>query len=258
MNSKSKVTGFLGGLAAFIILVLAVQNLASTGDAVAAGNGTIAVSGFGKVSVEPDEGHVIVSVEVEAAKASDAASKNAEIVNSVIAKIKAVGVENIKTKSYRVEPVYQWVEEPIEPIKPAESKSYESGKGVVKRSEIVGYRAYTSLEVVADPKMVGKVIDAAMDGGANRIESVFFTLSDDARKEAYETALRKAVGDARIKAEVVAEELGIENYRISKVTVGYGYIPGPVYEAKAVSAQTTILPSEVEVSATVNLIYEFP
>ena len=253
MNSKSKMTGFFGGLAAFIILVLAFQNLAANSDAVAIGNGTIEVSGFGKVSVEPDEGHVIVSVEVEAAKASDAASKNAEIVNRVIAKIKAVGVENVKTKSYRVEPIYQWVEEPIEPV-----GKNEPSKGVVKRSEIVGYRAYTSLEVVADPKMTGKVIDAAMEGGANRIDSVFFTLSDDARKEAYEAALRKAVGDAKSKAEVVAEELGIENYRISKVTVGYGYIPRPVYEAKAASAQTTIIPSEVEVSATVNLIYEFP
>jgi hypothetical protein len=252
MNSKSKMTGFLGGLTAFIVLVLAFQNLAADSDAVATGNGTIEVGGFGKVSVEPDEGHVIVSVEVEAAKASDAASKNAEIVNRVIAKINAAGVENIKTKSYRVEPIYQWVEEPIEPV-----GKNEPGKGVVKRSEIVGYRAYTSLEVVADPKMVGKVIDAAMDGGANRIESVFFTLSDDARKDAYEAALRKAVGDARSKAEVVAEELGIENYRISKVTVGYGYIPGPVYEVKAAYAQTTIIPSEVEVSATVNLIYEF-
>jgi|GEM_PF-902388 hypothetical protein len=250
-----KLKGFLGGLAAFIFLVLMFQNLAANGDATAMGNGTIEVGGFGKVSVEPDEGHVIVSVEVEAAKASDAASKNAEIVNKVIAKIKATGVENIKTKSYRVEPIYQWVEKPIEPI---ESIPYESSKGgVVKRSEIVGYRAYTSLEVVAHPEMVGKVIDAAMEGGANRIDSVFFTLSEDARKDAYEVALRKAVGDAKNKAEVVAEELGIENYRIAKVTVGYGYIPAPVYEVKAVSAQTTIIPSEVEVSATVNLIYEF-
>lgn len=254
MNGKSRVTGFLGGLAVFIILILAFQNAANS-NAVTTGNGTIEVGGFGKVSVEPDEGHVIVSVEVEAAKADDAASRSAEIVNRVIAKIKAVGVENIKTKSYRIEPIYQWIEEPIEPTGLVEPKS--SGKGgVVKRSEIVGYRAYTSLEVVANPTMVGKVIDAAMDGGANRIESVFFTLSDDVRKDAYEAALRRAVGDAKSKAEAVAEELGIENYRISKVTVGYGYIPA-LYDVKAEYAQTTILPSDVEVSATVNLIYEF-
>jgi len=241
----NKAIGILGGLVALAVLLLALQNPTGSANVIESNNGTIEVSGFGKVSVEPDEGHVVVSVEVESKTASGAADQNAVIVNRVITKIKSVGVEKVETKSYRVEPIYQWVEEPIE----------QGKEGVTKRSVIIGYKARTTLEIVAQPGLVGKVIDAAMSGGANRIDSVFFTLSENSRKSAYEKALRKAVEDAENKTRVVAEELGIGNYRISKVVVGYGYIPRSI-EAKTTLGRTTIIPSEVEVTATVNLVYE--
>jgi hypothetical protein len=69
-----------------------------------------------------------------------------------------------------------------------------------------GYRARQEFAVrVEDLDRTGEAIDAAVANGANRIEGVRFTLSEDRRQELREQALSEAMDRARSRAETVAE-----------------------------------------------------
>jgi uncharacterized protein YggE len=125
---------------------------------------TIEVTGSGTVKAAPSEAHVIVAVETEAKTAGKASQSNAEKMNSVYAELrKVVDEKSIKTKSYSLQPIYEWIEE----------------SGIIKkqRREIVGYRATNTIEIVCKPEKAGNVVDAAITGGANRIKRVGINLS---------------------------------------------------------------------------------
>ncbi|AEA47802.1 SIMPL domain-containing protein [Archaeoglobus veneficus] len=238
-------------LAAVLALVLAIvavsgsQSIATSQNF----NKTISVTGTGVVKAEPDEAHVAISVVTEAKNASKAAELNAERMNAVFKEIMSVvGEEAIKTRSYSIEPIYEWVEE---------------SDGIIKkqRSEIVGYRVSNTVEVTCNPSKAGSVIDAAVRGGANRIVSIYFQLSEERRSELYKEALKKAVRSASEKVEAVAEEMSVDSYYPVRISIGDVYYPSVVpYPVKAEvmeAVPTPIAPSEVEVRASVHIVYAF-
>jgi len=55
---------------------------------------------------------------------------------------------------------------------------------------------------------VGEVIEAATEAGANQTHGVFFGIED--RETLYIEALALAIADAKVKAEAIAEVLGVE------------------------------------------------
>ncbi len=213
-------------------------------------NKTIEVNGRGSIKVTPDEASVLIAVVSEAVTAKEAAEMNSENMTSVIEALKKAGMTDVKTRQFSLTPIYKWVEE-------------ETLTGKEQKSVIVGYRATNLVEVVTDPEEAGKVIDAAVMGGANRIDSITFQLSEGLQEQAYSDALRKAVKNAQGKADVVAEEMGIVSIYPVQISVGDFY--SPVYRIQApaegvpapVPAPTPITPSEVEVSASVRIVYAF-
>jgi len=242
--------GFLAGLLAGVVLIVAVALLLTPSvSEEEAFNKTIEVSGTGLVKVTPDEAHVMVAVVSESLTAQDAAALNARNMTSIFAALKAAGITDAKTRQYSLEPVYKWVEE-------------QTLSGKEQRTVIVGYRATNLIEVVCRPDETGTAIDAAVSGGANRIDSISFQLSEPAQTTAYQEALRKAIASARSKADVVATSMGIATIQPVKISVeDYYYYPTPVprYAAEAGGADysTPITPSEVEVTARVHLVYSF-
>ncbi|MGC9443911.1 MAG: SIMPL domain-containing protein [Candidatus Methanospirareceae archaeon] len=213
-------------------------------------NKTIEVRGSGLVKATPDEAHVLIAVVSEAETAQEAATLNAANMTRIFEALENAGITDVKTRQYAITPVYTWIE-------------VETLRGKEQKSEIVGYRATNLIEATCAPDDAGTAIDAAVRGGANRIDAISFQLSEPLQERVYEEALHKAVSNARSKADVVATNMGID--RISPVRIvveDYYYpivrealpVPSPVPEG---GVSTPITPSEVEVRAQVSIVYAF-
>ena len=127
-------------------------------------------------------------------------NSNARAASSVINSIAALGIErkNISTGNYSFNPVYRHL---------------ENGKRILE-----GYEATNSVTIIVDNlNLVGKVIDAALNHGANQVNSLNFGLRN---KTAYQDeALRLAVLDAKRKAEIVAATLGKSIVSVRNVSI---------------------------------------
>lgn len=150
---------------------------------------TIAVSGEGLLEVSPDRATICVGVVTREKNPSDVQNSNARAASNVINAIVALGIErkNISTGNYNFSPVYRHLSD---------------GKRIID-----GYEATNSVTVVVDElNLVGRIIDAALSHGANRVDSLNFGLRDNARCQ--DEAVRLAVLDAKRKAQVAAAALG--------------------------------------------------
>ena len=106
--------------------------------------------------------------------------------------------------------------------------------------------------------LAGALIDAAIAAGANRVNSLNFSVKDDtkARGEAIAIATR----DARAQAEALASALDVKLGKVLKATTISEQRPVPIWmnRAMAMSANvaTPVEPGEVTVPATVSLTFE--
>lgn len=151
----------------------------------------VEVSAVGRVDVETDRAIVRFAVETEADNAAEASRENARIMDAVLQAVRELGIEgtDLETSGYQLSPIYR---------RPAQGGT----------QEIAGYRAQNFVEVTLDDvDAVGRVIDAAIGAGANRIAGLTFTARDT--RPARLEALRLAVEKAREEAETMAAALGV-------------------------------------------------
>ena len=157
------------------------------------GPGWIHVMGRGSVSVAPDHASVRVALESRAATAADAADQNAATMTRVLEAIRGLGLPGleIQTTGYSINPEY---------------RTTNDGR---RNREIVAYFAVNNVEAtISDVDAVGRLVDAAIEAGANRVNSItFFTADTEAARR---QALDMAVRSAREEAEVIAAALGYE------------------------------------------------
>jgi uncharacterized protein YggE len=152
----------------------------------------ILVTGSADVKVRPDRARVSFAVVTEGATAAEAASQNATMMTAVNAALRATGAAGLTIESwgYDLQPRYARMTSP----------------DVAPR--IVGYQATNNVRAtVDDVSVVGKLIDAGITAGANRVTSLNFEArnTDAARAD----ALRQAVQKARTEAETMASALGV-------------------------------------------------
>jgi len=235
----------LGFLVANSIMVYALLNRSMKIVPVETGGtqtSTIAVSGFGAVTATPDTAHVTFAVWTQAVTAADALRSNADKMNQVIKSLTEAGVPpgNIKTTSYSLEPIIQYP-----------SSNTETPK-------IVGYMARNEVDVtLTDVTFVGKTIDIGVVGGANVVQSIYFTLSESKSAQMRDQAIQEAVKDADSKAKTIAQSLNIRLVGPTSITLGYEYpIPMNSYQ-KDVSQATPIIPGPLTVTANVQVTYSF-
>jgi uncharacterized protein YggE len=201
---------------------------------------SIQTSGEAVITAKPDRAQIDIGVTTQADTSQTAASKNATQLEAVLSQLRRVlgpGAD-IKTISYSLSPNYR----------------YPTGGG---EPTITGYTATNIVRVTLDDlTQVGKVIDAATSSGANRIQSLQFTLKN---KEAVEAqALSEAAVSARKKAETLAAALGLHIVRILYVTESSPVVV-PVRSvafARAEAASTPIESGTIEVRASVSLTVE--
>ena len=102
---------------------------------------------------------------------------------------------------------------------------------------------------------------AHLDAGANKVNQISFGLSDAKREQLYTDALADAAKNARVKADAIAEGLGVRITGIVSASEGYVSVT-PYYRSlgaaeSAVSYDTEISAGDVSVSASVSVVYEF-
>ena len=132
------------------------------------------------------------------------------------------------------------------------------------QERLAAYNANTTLAIkVNDMDMVGSLIDVAFAAGANTLNGISFSASDteDAKAE----AMKKAVADARQKADILAEAAGLRITGIDSINEGgvYSYENniGNVYgkgmgvEASE-DAGTVVNAAKLVVSASVTVTFE--
>jgi uncharacterized protein YggE len=204
----------------------------------------IRVSGESTVHVKPDQAELNLGVVTQAASGQAAASQNAQKQDAVVGQLKktlGAGAE-IKTIGYSLSPNYRYPKEGGQPT-------------------ISGYTASNTVQVkINDLSLVGKVIDAATQSGANTVDSLRFTLKDE--KAAQTQALREAAGQARAKAEALAAALSVKIVRVLSVDES-GQPPRPIYmesmKARVMDASAASTPVEagtIDIQASVTVSFE--
>lgn len=191
--------------------------------------------------LEPDRALITAGVVSEAPTAVAALNANARMMNEVIRTLKRADVKerDLQTENVSVFPQYAYAEgEP---------------------PRLTGHRAQNSVRVtVRELKQLGKVIDAVAASGASEIGGVVFEASDP--EPALKEARIKAVQEARARAELYAQALGMQVVRVALVeegTVPQNGPPSPIVALRAAQeASTPVEPGELTYSAAVVATFE--
>jgi uncharacterized protein YggE len=198
----------------------------------------IVVSGHAQLEADPDSATVRLGV-IRQASSAQAAQEQANVAaKEILAAIGKLGVpaQKIQTSRLTLRPNYRG--------EPPRIASYSA-------SNII------SIEL-DDLSRVGPVIDAGFTAGANELDGVRFRLKNDTAVR--ERALRDAVIEARRKAEVIAEALGVRLAGVLEVSESGVAITersaGPEFGVLAArAADTPVSPGQLDVNANVTVRY---
>ena len=155
---------------------------------------TITTSGSAAVRVRPDAARVFFGVQTLATTVKAARTENNARVQKVMASFSALKIPDLKMKSSNVQ---------------LELERRRPGGGDLA-AEIAGYRVthtFTVLVQSDDPErlaeLANRVLDAALENGANQVEQVVFLKQDqaEARRQALGRAVEEALRNARALAQ---------------------------------------------------------
>jgi len=168
----------------------------------AVGESWIQISGAAAVTVAADRAMVSFTMKTRASDASEAAGQNADAMTAVLDAMRAAGFNSleIETFGYALNPEY-------------------STTNNQRTREIISYTVHNNVRTtIEDVDVVGRLVDTAIESGANRVAQISFFAADteDARRE----ALAMAVQGAREEGEVIASSLGYELGALSKSMAG--------------------------------------
>ena len=234
-------------IAAALAFTLAIGSLAMTAAAQtptarADSDGTLLlVSASGEASRAPDIATASAGVTTQAADANTAMRENATQMTRVMEAIRAAGVaeKDIQTSGINIHPSYRHAENEA-PV-------------------ISGYNASNTVSLkVRDVAKLGEVLDALVASGATNINGPSFGI--DQPEPVYDEARRKALEQARARADMYAKSLDLRVRRIVSISEG-GRIeqPRPMYAMRAVamdSASTPVAAGENTLTANLEVVFE--
>ncbi len=212
----------------------------------------IGVSATASTRVAPDLLNLQLRVQTESTNAKTSQEDNAGVMADLKAKLRALGLNDssMQTVSYSVDPVYD-----------STYACDSRGANCHYDSVLTGYRTTHSLSVeLTDLGKGGDVIDAASTAGTNQtfVDYVQFTLKDETRRSVQKDLLEEASGEAKSKAQSIADGLGITLGKVLSASESYSYYPTPVYYRTAAmdmagaAPKTELSAGEIDVSSTVS------
>ena len=194
----------------------------------------ITVTGNGTVNATPDRASFNFGVQTQSATAAGALSKNAEQARAIIDALKKAGIDAFDIQTTQVS---LW------------PQTTNDGR------RITGYQASNSVQVTAALGKAGDLVDAAVGAGANNVDGPNLDTSD--KTSLYADALKKAVADAKTKAQALADAGGLTLGGVVNVSEGSSE-PTPIPFAAAEAVQSAAPPIEAgtqQIQATVTVTY---
>jgi uncharacterized protein YggE len=254
----------LGALLIIFVAFLIVQQAYSFSQVVKnqKPSNTISVSADGKVTATPDLATVDLGVMTQASTATDAKNQNDTKVNQIIAFVKQQGIAaaDIQTQQLNLYP----------------QQSYGGGVMVPggapttapSAPTITGYQAQQTVEVKVrgvdkDQSVLEKVLDGAVNNGANEVDGVNFGFAnpDSLQQQAEDTA----IANAKVKAQALAQAAGLSLGKVVSVSESGNSFPQPMPYAlnssmalggAAKSVAPDIQPGSQDITETMSVTFE--
>lgn len=147
---------------------------------------SITVSANGEVEAQPDQAIVRVAITATGENSTTVRNEIAEQSDSVRAALEEYGLDS-------------------EDIRTAHFNIRQDRERTQEGTEYGDYHGEHAFEItVDDTDAAGDVVDVAVDNGADRVQGVSFTLSDEKREELYQDALTDAMSNAETRASTLA------------------------------------------------------
>lgn len=174
------------GPTAFLLLIVAVSAFAEAP--------VIVVTGFGSAEAQPDRVIIEFSLLSRDKSAAAAGEANARRVPPILAALRAMGVPDsaFTTVGFAVQPPWDF------------------RRGMRKEGTKESSAMHRIRVRVSEIRMAGSIVENVLDNGADRIETVSFSVSglDSARQSALTQAVNQAHDDALAMARAAGGELG--------------------------------------------------
>lgn len=239
---------------------------------------SVTVVGQGEATGKPDIARTSLGVEASASTVQDAMDQTTTKMNAIIEALKKMGVaeKDIKTANFSISmerpyldptlpgPVMEPMPGPATPISPKAGVKVPGAATIappppVRAVPAVIYRANNTVEVVVrDVSKASRVLQAAVEAGANNVWNVSFGIDDTKALEA--DARAKAIADARARAEALAKLEGLTLGSVISVSevIGRGPIsPMPMFasaEAKF-GGGPSLSPGEVSMGMSIEVVF---
>jgi uncharacterized protein len=203
--------------------------------------GSIVVSGIGRVAVVPDVADLHLGVSVSRPTVDAAKADAGRTMDAILAAVDAAGVarRDVRTSLLSVQPRYD----------------YRDGRPPT----LTGYELANVVEVtVRDLGRLGEVVDGTLAAGATSMDSLSFRVDDPAPAE--REARLAAMASATAAAEVLAEAAGLRLAGVRDIIEGSAVPPpGPRMKAArmmvADAAPTPVEAGSLDVAVTVTVTF---
>jgi uncharacterized protein YggE len=229
------------GLAAFTALRPSSSNgalpAAQAATAPGADAHTLTFGGSGSVDLHPDTATVELTTVGDASSSSDALNDTSQKMQAVIAAVKGLNIAADDLQTGDVSTYQDW------------------------DAPHLWHASQTLTVTLHDVSQAGAVIAAGNTAGADQVSGPDYSLSD--QRDAYNTALRQAIADARQKADVVAQAMGGSVAGVISVSENNDSPVTPMYamaKASAGADSTVAPPTEqgtLSVSAGVTVVFSY-
>ncbi len=238
-----------------LVLVLAAMSGAATARGQVErprtdGMRTISVQGSASAFVAPDVAQITVGAETRGPTAREALAANNRAMAALMDMLKQRGVaaRDVQTTDLTLSPVYD---------KPLRGR----GDAEVDKTppRIIGYEIRNTIRITfREVTKVGDLLDATVKAGVNKVERLSFEVSDP--RPTLRELRKKALADAKTKAEEVAREAGmalgppvsIDVDQSTSLRHSYMSMMGSSRDNETVP----IAPGEEKLEAAVGVVYE--
>jgi len=166
------------------------------------GGQTIEVSASGQAQAEPDQAVLQVAVVATGDDADTVRERIAENASRMRAALADLGVpdDQVRTVAFTID------------------QRHDRATPVDRPRGFAGVQAFEV--TLSNVSRAGAVIDAAVANGADRVDGVELTLSEDRRRAVRADALRDAMDNARSNADVLAESADLSITGVQSVSTG--------------------------------------
>ena len=200
----------------------------------------VSVSGTGRVDLAPDMATVMIGVTHQDKAAGAAMQQTSDAVAAMLERLAGLGIaaRDVQTTALTLNPV--WRDNPAQQGQPM-PWGFEASNVVTLR--------------LRDIAALGKVLDALVSDGANRLDGVTFGLQDP--EASMDEARRRAVAEAQRKAALYAAAAGVTLGQVISLSETGMATPRPqMLEMAAMRADSVpVAAGEVGITASVQMVF---